>query len=301
MTAPTRLAPIRSWLYVPGDRMDRVEKALTLGADAVIVDLEDAVAPERKDLARRNAAAAVAANAGRDGPALFVRLGGVATADSDAEIGMLVRAGLAGLRLPKCEDSAAVARACRLVGEAESAAGLPDGSVAVVCGIESARGLMSAYDIASADPHVLALAFGATDLARDLALEPGPEGVETLYARSSLVVASRAAGIRAPIESVQTDVADLDLLASTTRASRSLGFFGRSVIHPSQIAVVNRVFTPDASEVARAREVLETAERAAGRGYGAALTATGELVDAAVVRRAQDLLRLARDLDGIRS
>lgn len=298
---PTTPPPIRSWLYVPGNRADRIEKALTLGADAVIIDLEDAVPASEKEVARRNALSAIDAHAERWGPQLFVRVNDISRADSASEIAAVVRPGLAGLRLPKCEDAHAVAAACVAIDAAERGAGLATGSVAVVCGIESARGLHNAFAIASADPRVVALGFGAADFARDLSLEPGPDGLETLYARSSLVVASRAAGTRPPIESVQTDVADLERLRRTTRAARALGFFGRSVIHPSQIAVVNEAFTPDRAEIARACEVVAAAERGASAGQGAVRTAAGEFVDAAVLRSAEDTLRLARRLAEARS
>lgn len=294
----TTLPPIRSWLYVPGDRADRIEKALALGADAVVVDLEDAVPAREKDVARRNAVAAIDAHERRSSPPLFVRVNDITAADSAAEIAGVVRPGLAGLRLPKCEDADAVAAACAALDAAERSARLAAGSVAVVCGIESARGVQDAFAIASADARVVALSFGAADFARDLSLEPGPDGIETLYARSSLVVASRAAGIRPPIESVQTDLADIELLRRTTRAARALGFFGRSVVHPSQIAVVNEAFTPDEAEIARAREVVAAAARGAVAGRGAVRTEAGDFIDAAVVRRAEDTLRLARHLAG---
>jgi citrate lyase subunit beta / citryl-CoA lyase len=300
MPRSDRLPPIRSWLYVPGNRPDRIAKALGLGADAVIIDLEDAVPEGEKERARREAASAIDARAGHRAPALFVRVNALGSAAAPADIAAVVRAGLTGLRFPKCEDAASVSAACALVAAAETAAGLPSGSIAVVPGIESARGLADAAQIASADPRVLALAFGAADFARDLGLEPGPDGTETLYARSALVVASRVAGIRPPIESVQTDIADLERLSRSTRAARALGFFGRSVIHPTQIAVVNDVFTPNAAEIARAREIVEAADRGSANGRGA-VRSGDELVDAAIVKRAQDTLWLAQELAGARS
>jgi citrate lyase subunit beta/citryl-CoA lyase len=301
MARADRLPPIRSWLYVPGNRPDRIAKALGLGADAVIIDLEDAVPDLEKGAARSAAVTAIDARAGRRTPALFVRVNVLGSALAAADIAAVVRPGLSGLRFPKCEDAATVSEACGLVDAAARTTGVPPASVAIVCGIETARGLASAAEIASADPRVLALAFGAADFARDLGLEPGPDGTETLYARSSLVVASRVAGIRPPIESVQTDIADLARLARTTRAARALGFFGRSVIHPTQIAVVNDAFTPTATEIERAREIVEAAERGAANGQGAVRSAGGEMVDAAIVKRAHDTLSLARDLAGARS
>ena len=300
MRSAPALAPIRSWLYVPGDRPDRIAKALALGADAVVFDLEDAVVEERKDGARGNAADAVASRVGRALPALFVRINALDDPRSRADIAAVVRPGLSGLRLPKCEDAEQVVEAARAVAAAEREAGMAEGAVRLICGIESAKGLAQAAAIASADVRVDALAFGAADFARDLGLTPGPDGLETLFARSQLVVVSRVAGIRAPIESVQVDIADLDGLERTTRAARSLGFFGRSVIHPSQIEVVNRVFTPDEHEVARAQQIVDAAERAHADGIGALRLPTGEFVDEAIVRRAHDTLRLARDLTGVR-
>ena len=295
------LPPIRSWLYVPGDRPDRIAKAFTLAADAVIIDLEDAVPAAEKEAARRNAAAAIDARVGQGGPAPYVRVNAPSESRARDDIAAVVRRGLAGLRFPKCEDAAAVRDMCGQIAKAEHAAGIVEGVIAVVCGIETARGLANAQQIAVADRRVIALAFGAADFARDMALEVGPDGTETLFARSSLVVTSRVAGIRPPVESVQTDIADLDRLARTTRQARALGFFGRSVIHPSQIATVNEAFTPDAAELARAREILEAAERAGARGQGATRSASGEFVDEAIVKRARDTLRLARELAGARS
>lgn len=295
-----QLPPIRSWLYVPGDRPDRIDKAFGLGADAVIIDLEDAVRASEKDAARRNAVAAIDAHATRGGPALFVRVNDIADPGTASEITELVRPGLAGIRFPKCEDPGAVAAACATVATAERAAHLPDGGVAVVCGIETARGLWNAHAIATAAPRVMALGFGAADFARDLSLEPDADGRETLYARSALVVASRVAGIRPPVESVQTDIADVDRLRRTTRAARALGFFGRSVIHPTQIDIVNEAFTPSDAEIARARAVVAAA-RGGVAAHGALRMVSGEFVDVAIVRRAEDTLRLAELLAGART
>lgn len=300
MEARPRRPPIRSWLYVPGDRPDRIANALSLAADAVIIDLEDAVSGEHKEAARRNAVAAIDRHRGATRPLLFVRVNAYGDSRSREDIAAVVRPGLAGVRLPKCEEAPDVTEAARLIATAERSMDLPEGSVAIVCGIESAKGLANATGIATASTSVLALAFGAADFARDLGLAPGPDGIETLYARSQLVVASRVAEVRAPIESVQTDISDLDLLARTTRAARALGFFGRSVIHPSQIEVVNNVFTPDQREIARARQIVDAAEGADAGGHGAQRLPTGEFVDAAIVRRAHDTLLLSRELSGVR-
>jgi citrate lyase subunit beta/citryl-CoA lyase len=174
------------------------------------------------------------------------------------------------------------------------------GRTRIVCNIESATGAWNALEIAAASSRVLALAFGAVDFARDLGLSIGPDRQETLYARSRLVLASRVAEIRRPIESVYVDIADLDGLARTTHESRALGFFGRSTIHPTQVPIVNDAFAPDADEVRRAREVIAGAREAAATRTGALRLASGDFVDVAVVRRAEDTLRLAAELSGTR-
>ena len=275
-------------------------KALSAKADAVILDLEDAVPDPEKERARELVADVIAGRVGHDGAALFVRLNAPGDERCAADIAAVVRPGLAGVRLPKCEDTGDVVAAVERIGAAERAQGLPEGSIAVVCGIESARGLSNAMLIATANPRVLALAFGAADFARDLHLESTPQRTETLYARSQLVIISRVAGIRPPIESVHTDIGDTAGLDRTTREARSLGFFGRSVIHPAQVATVNAVFTPDLAEIERARTIIEAARSASTAGAGALRMANGEFVDTAIVRRAEDTLRLATDLSEAR-
>ena len=273
MTAPA--AP-RSWLYVPGHRPERVAKALAAGADAVVVDLEDAVPAAQKDAARELTVTLVAERAGgAGGPALWVRVNPPDTDAGRRDVAALAGAPVAGLRVPRAEDPGAV----REVAERTGA------RLQVL--LESARGLARAAELAAASELVCGLGLGEADLAADLLVDRD-EGLS--WARGAVVVAARAAGLPAPVQSVWTDVADLDGLRDSSRAGRATGFWGRSVVHPRQIAVVHEVYTPTDDEVRAAQRVLAAAEEAAARGESAVLDPDGRFVDPAVVARARVVL-----------
>ncbi|MGG5258271.1 HpcH/HpaI aldolase/citrate lyase family protein [Phycicoccus avicenniae] len=265
-----------TWLYVPADRADRVEKALASAADVVVLDLEDAVAPAAKDAARATARA-VASDAGRP---LQVRVNGFGTPWHDDDLALV--AGLpreVGLRLPKAQDPAMVRSLARRLR------GRPLHLL-----VESARGVEDAGDLAAADPAVASIGLGEADLRAELAVT---DDSGLLWARSRLVVAAAAAGLPSPAMSVYDDVRDLAGFAESCRVGRSLGFLGRATIHPAQLPVVVEAFTPGAKEVARAREVVAAAEAAAHAGIGALALPDGRFVDEAVVLRARRTLALA--------
>ncbi|MDP9266142.1 MAG: CoA ester lyase [Chloroflexota bacterium] len=284
---------IRSWLYAPGNNVKLLQRVFTAGADAVILDLEDAVPPAEKERARAMVAEAVASRAGRARPSTFVRVNAPDGDRVEADVRAVVRPGLAGLRVPKCERAQVAARVARTVDEAERAAGMPNGAVRLVCGIETAAGVEASLAIASASERVDALAFGAADFVADVGASVGEAQLETLYARSRLVIASRVAGIRPPVDSVHGRVDDLEGLERTTRRGKALGFFGRACIHPRQVTVVNNVYTPTADELARARAIVDAARDAERSGTGALGLPDGTFVDVAIVRRAELVLRVA--------
>jgi citrate lyase subunit beta/citryl-CoA lyase len=267
-----------TWLYVPGDRPDRVPKALASGADVVIVDLEDAVSADHKATARDVARAVLATS---DGPAgAQVRINAVGTRWFGDDAAMV--SGLAssvGVRLPKCEEPDVVAAAAEALGDR-----------ALHLLVESARGLEAAYDLARAHPHVSGIGLGEADLRADLGVttEPG-----LAWARSRIVSAAAAAGLESPAMSVYTDVRDLDGLRSSCLIGRDLGLVGRAAIHPAQLPVIRSVFSPTQEEVSRAVEVLEAAASATAQGAGALALADGRFVDEAVVRQARRTLRRA--------
>jgi citrate lyase subunit beta/citryl-CoA lyase len=291
MTGTTRDTPrwFRSYLFAPGSNERLLQRVFDAGADAVVLDLEDAVLPADKARARTLVAGALASRPPASRPPVFVRINAVASGLWLDDLMAVVGPSLAGIRLAKAESRAEVEAVAAVLDELERARGLDPGQLALVATIESARGVLAAEAIAG-HPRVSALAFGATDFLRDVGATAGPDDRETLHARSHLVLVSRAAGLAPPIAPVHTNVSDLDGLRRTTEADRRLGFFGRSCIHPAQVPVVNDVFTPSAAEVEEARRLLDAFERAAA---GAALLADGSFVDRAVARRARAILQLA--------
>ncbi|HEX6194287.1 MAG TPA: CoA ester lyase [Jiangellaceae bacterium] len=269
----------RSWLYVPGNRPDRFASSAASGADAVVIDLEDAVPPGAKDEAREAAAAHVACG---DAVPLYVRINHPATSLARADVTAITSGGArpAGIRLPKVEDPEQV-RA--VAGWLQSSAS----DVGLFCLIESALGVERAFEIARAHKQVAGLMLGEADLAADLGTADD-DGLQ--YARSRCVVAARAAGLPPPVQAAFTNVDDLDGLRVSCERGRRLGFLGRSAIHPRQVPVINAAYTPAADEVARARELLDAADRHAGEAF---VLPDGRFVDPAVTERARRVVELA--------
>lgn len=281
---------VRSHLYVPGDRPELFAKALERGADALILDLEDAVAWPRKQRAREAVAEFVAGAADHDGAVqLWVRVNAESWLD---DLRSVVAPGLAGLCLAKTPGAAYVAEVAALLGELESKRGLEPGAVALSPLLEDAAAVLAAAAIAAA-PRVTRLQVGEVDLAADCGIDPGPDGAELAWVRGQVVLASAAARIEAPVGPVTTDFTDLDALRASTDALRRMGYGSRACIHPAQVAVVNEVFTPGAGEVARARAVVDRFERAERAGDGVLLDADGRMIDLAVVRNARRVLARA--------
>jgi citrate lyase subunit beta / citryl-CoA lyase len=244
----------RSYLFAPGSNEKLLSKVFTVGADAVLFDLEDAVAPSEKARARAMVAKAVAESAGNEIP-VFVRINGI---DSDwwrTDIRAIVGPGLSA--------------------------------------IESAKGVLNAQEIARA-PRVLHLSFGASDYTRDLAIEHSEDERETLYAKSHIATVSRAMGLDAPVAAVYTKLSDPDGLRRSTEAYRRLGFFGRACIHPSQVPIVNDVFTPTEAQIEQAAKTIELYETALASGSAAVQDERGQFIDEAIARRARDILARAK-------
>ncbi|MFD7440382.1 HpcH/HpaI aldolase/citrate lyase family protein [Streptomyces sp. NPDC059909] len=275
MTAPSDTTPgdtpettPLTWLYAPGDHPDVVHKALSCGADIVIVDLEDAVPPDRKEYAL---AATAELLASPQPVPVHVRIH--AEHDIEALAGL---PGLSALRIPK------VAHATDILGPASLAPGTD-----LYALLESASGVEHAYAIATADPAVRGIALGEADLRADLGVRDD-RGLD--WPRSRIVVAARAAGLAPPPQSVFPDIRDLDGLAESCAHGRAVGFFGRAAIHPRQLPVIERAYFPSPEEVEAAEEIVKAAETDAG----ALALPDGRFVDAAVVATAHRTLSLAR-------
>ena len=268
---------LRSLLFAPGKDEAKLRKALATHADGVIADLEDAVPPGEKDTARRTIATVFATEPKR-GPR-FVRINTPGTPWAADDLAAVAELDIDGVMLPKATPSTLDA-----IG--------PDGPP-VIALVETALGVRFAWETAS-HPRVAALMLGGADLAAEANLELRADGQELLFARSSLVFASAAAGIRAPFDVVHLDVRDDAGQEAEARLARSLGFGGKACVHPAQLDGVHRVFTPTAAEIEHGRGVLAAYEQAMARGDAVALH-EGKLVDRPVVLRAQATLSRARD------
>ncbi|OIJ69103.1 HpcH/HpaI aldolase/citrate lyase family protein [Streptomyces mangrovisoli] len=263
-----------TWLYAPGDRPKVVAKALLAGADVVVVDLEDAVTPDRKDYARD--ATAELLSEPQPVP-VHVRVNALDGPWSDADLKALLDApGLSGLRLPKVCYPADITRV----------AAATEGRLPLYALLETALGIEQAYAIASAHPALRGIALGEADLRADLGVR---EDAGLDWSRSRVVVAARAAGLAPPPQSVHPDIRDLEGLAASCAHGRALGFVGRAAIHPRQLPIIERAYLPTDREI----EEAETVVRVAAAGQGAQALPNGQFIDAAVVAAARRTLSRA--------
>ncbi len=280
------MQPLRSFLFAPGNHARRVEKALSLDADAVILDLEDAVATAEKRATRD---AVIAALPRPRRALLYVRVNAVDTEFCYGDLAAIVRPGLDGIILPKVESAAGLATADWLLAQLEREHGLMPRAIDLVPIIETARGLNQIDAILAAGTRVKRIAFGAGDFTLDVNMAWSRGEAELAYARAKIVTASRAAGIEAPFDTVWVDLADEEGLEASARTAFGFGFQGKMCIHPNQIAVVNRVFTPSEAEIAFAERVVAAFARAEAEG-SAAIQLDGKFIDYPILYRAQRVL-----------
>jgi citrate lyase subunit beta/citryl-CoA lyase len=288
VTEPIR--PRRSVLYMPASNARALEKARALPADAVILDLEDAVAPAAKDEARANAVAALAAG-GYGHREVVLRVNGAGTPWHAADLAAAARAGAGAILLPKVESAAAVREALRAL----AAHGAPKGG-AVWCMIETPRGVLAAAEIAVASRSVRCLVAGTSDLVKDLGARHTAGRLVVATSLGLVLLAARAHGIAA-LDGVHLDLDDEAGLEAACRQGRDMGFDGKTLIHPRQIEAANRAFTPSAEELERARSVVLAHAEAARRGEGVVVV-DGRLVEALHVAAAERVLALAAALAG---
>jgi citrate lyase subunit beta/citryl-CoA lyase len=286
----------RSWMFVPGHRQKMVDKALGLNADAIMLDIEDGVAPNEKDTARRQIAEALGRGREPKSPARFVRINAIGHARMRADVEAVVRSGLDGLVLPKVETADDIRQVESFLSEREPTLKMARGGVQLLVAIESPRGLLNAPAVAASSPRIVGLMFGAEDYGREMGLPTKREGEaqDLIYARSALAVAAASAHVQA-VDGVWVDLKDPDGLARFARQSRRLGFSGMSLIHPSQIDPINATFSPTTEEIEYAKQVLQAFEEANARGDGS-IALGGQLIDRPFVERARRTLELAKTL-----
>jgi citrate lyase subunit beta / citryl-CoA lyase len=286
------IQPLRSFLFAPGNHARRVEKALSLDADAVILDLEDAVAAAEKRATRDAVVAALARPRRR---LLYVRVNPADTEFCYGDLLAVVRPGLDGVILPKVETAAELATIDWLAAQLERKQGLAPRSIDLIPIIETARGLGRIDRILAAGTRIRRVAFGAGDFTLDVNMTWTRQEAELGYPRIRIVTASRAAAIEPPLDTVWVDLADQQGLEASARTALALGFQGKMCIHPNQIPVVNRVFTPSEPEIAYAERVVDAFARAEREG-SAAIQVDGKFIDYPIVYRARRVLERAAAL-----
>ncbi|MEO0729884.1 MAG: CoA ester lyase [Pseudomonadota bacterium] len=291
----------RTFLFAPGNHERRAEKVFKCGADAAILDLEDAVASSEKIGAR-----AIIANklservaSGPSATRAYVRVNALDTSLTFEDIEAVVVRGLDGIVLPKVERAADVQMVDWMITSLEAKRGLTAGSIDLMPLLETARGLCAARDIANSGvARVARLSFGAGDYTRDLGMEWSIREDELLPARSEIVLASRAANLAPPIDTVFIHINDSEGFRASVETIRDLGFQGKLCIHPNQIDPTHAAFTPDPDTEAWARKIVTAFDTAEAEGL-ASIQVDGYFVDYPIVEKAQRILRLADAARGI--
>ena len=280
----------RSFLFAPGNHARKVAKVFECGADNVILDLEDAVAKAEKVATRALVVEALQRPRRCGG---YVRVNGFATEFCYGDAVAVIGPGLDGIVLPMVERSEQIMAFDWLVGSLERERGLPPGDIDIIPIIETGKGLANARAIAAAGTRVKRMAFGAGDYTLDMNMEWTRGESELEHSRAEMAVASRAAGLEAPIDTVWVHINDLDGIAASAKRARQLGFQGKMCIYPPQVEVVNRAFTPTEEEIGFARRVVAAFEKAEREG-SSSIQLDGYFIDYPIVYKARRTLDMVR-------
>jgi citrate lyase subunit beta/citryl-CoA lyase len=281
---------MRSLLFAPGNHARRVEKALTLPADGVILDLEDAVAISEKVATRPTVTEAFGKpRAGK----LYVRVNAMSTDWCYGDIVAVVQNGLDGIILPKVEHAHELRTADWLIGNLERERGLPVGGIDLIPIIETALGISNLSRICRSASRTKQLAFGAGDFTLDMGMVWTRSEAELLPHRAACVMESRAAGMEPPMDTVWADLRDAEGFIASARHAAALGFQGKMCIHPDQVALANAAFSPDEATVAQAERVVAAFDKAESEGL-ASIQLDGQFIDYPIVQRARRVLGAAR-------
>jgi citrate lyase subunit beta/citryl-CoA lyase len=289
------MTPSRSALFGPGNRAEWITTAVSSGADTLILDLEDSV-PDREKAAARETVKAGVKMLRAKGQACAVRINAFATGLTLDDLEVVLCPELERILLPKVETAADLDQLDALLTHLERRLGIPDGQVETPLGCETAQAMRNVYEIATRCRRVKRVSLAAGpggDAARAIGYQWSREGMETLFLRSKVVLDARAAGIQYPTISSWWNIKDLEGLERDARWNRSLGYRGQTVMHPSHVPIVNRVFTPTADEIAFHQGLIQAMEAAERQGI-AAVTYQGDMVDEAMVKTSRELLAFAR-------
>lgn len=282
---------LRSQLYVPATNPGMVQNSPHMGADGIIMDLEDAVAMHEKDSARILAAHALqAVPFGK--VYRIVRVNGHDTPYLEADLETVVPAAPDAIRLPKVDSPDTVRLVDALITRIEQGAGLPVGTVRIHAMLETALGVVRAFEIASSSPRIEAISLGGQDLAADMGILRTSEGQELFVARGQVVLAARAAGVMS-FDTPFTDINDMEGLAREARFDMQIGFTGKAAIHPLQVAVINASYAPDEKTLKKAVAIVRGSREALAKGLGV-YTVNGVMVDGPVVDQAESVVARAK-------
>ena len=287
------LRPKRTWLFAPGNHPRKVEKVFSTGADAVILDLEDAVAIAEKAATRAVVVKAMQAPRSCLG---YVRINALDTSFAFQDLMEVVRKGVDGIVLPKVEHASDLQTVEFIISNLERERDLPAGGIDLLPIIETGLGLDNIDAIARSGTRVKRLSFGAGDFTRDMGLKWSGTEEELAYARSRFVLASRVAGLEQPVDTVFIDLADDENMAGSAETAVQFGFQGKLCIHPKQVPVVNAAFTPTKEEVTQARAIIEGFDAAEADG-SASIQVNGYFVDYPIVEKAQRVVALAEAIE----
>jgi citrate lyase subunit beta/citryl-CoA lyase len=282
----------RSYLFAPANHARRVEKAFQVGADAVVLDLEDSVAVAEKEAARAQVVAALRLPRECKG---YVRVNSFDSRWCFDDIAAVVGPWLDGIMVPKAESGEQIHAISARMSDCEKRAGMTPGKVDLMALIETARGVLRAADVAGGSSRLSRLAFGGGDYTNDLDLQWTADERELDFARSMLTHASRANGLEPPIDTVVIEVRDVERFRRSAANGRRLGFQGKLCIHPDQVGPCNEMFSPSAAEIASAQEIVRAFIEAEAKGI-ASITVNGVFVDYPIVYKAQRILAVAARL-----
>lgn len=290
------MAVMRSVMYVPSNNEKMVGKAPTIAADILTLDLEDSVPPAEKAKGREMIQEYLKTQReGQAAPYLYVRINNWETEMTNDDLEAIVHPGLDGVCLAKCGSAENVQRLDWKLEELEQRRGMDVGSVEIQLLIETAKGVINAYEAATASPRVKSLIFGAVDYCKDMRVELTSEGVEQLYARYHTAVAARAAGCVA-IDCPFVDFKDIEGYKKSTMEGRQMGYEGRMLIHPSHIEPSHEIYTPSAESVEWAEGVKKVFEEEGIAKGSAAVTYLGKMVDTPVYENAMQILRTMAEI-----
>jgi len=284
---------LRTMLFTPGNNWRMIQKAKDLPADAIILDLEDAVPMVEKETARIFVADGVQLikSGGRQ---VFVRVNSLSTGLTEEDLEYSVQRELDGIVLAKTESSEDIIKVERIIEKLEKEKDLSKNHIKIIPLLETARGVMNVEEIVQASERVIAVCFGALDFTRDMGTTQSKEGTETYYARSRIVLGARAFDVQA-IDTPWFDLIDQEGLIRETGFAKQLGYRGKLLIHPDHIKTVNTIFTPTEAEIEYAKRVVEAFNEAKAKGLGA-ISLNGKMIDEASYLQAENILYYARTI-----